>query len=115
MSTPIAFFARGKYWVNNHAHVLDATHFTVLEYLEKYINSINLEDYITGMAQPKMPQKRMNLIVVPLPPIEEQQEIVSKVNQLMQLCDELEQQVRQSKEEAEVLMQAVLREVLAAD
>lgn len=24
-STPIAFIARGKYWVNNHAHVLDAT------------------------------------------------------------------------------------------
>ena len=45
-------------------------------------------------------------------PLEVQQQIVSKVNQLMQLCDELEEQVKQSKEEAERLMQAVLREVL---
>ncbi|MGF7140038.1 restriction endonuclease subunit S [Roseimarinus sediminis] len=89
-STPIAFFARGKYWVNNHAHVLDASHFTILEYLEKYINGINLEDYITGMAQPKMPQKRMNIIPVPLPPLEEQKAIVSVVNQLFAEVEQLE-------------------------
>lgn len=41
--------------------------------------------------------------------LEVQQQIVSKFNQLMRLCDELEYQVRQSKEEAERLMQAVLR------
>ena len=65
----------------------------VLEYLEKYINAINLEDYITGMAQPKMPQKRMNLILIALPPIEEQKAIVQQVNALMALCDKLETEI----------------------
>lgn len=94
-STPIAFFARGKYWVNNHAHVIDATHFTVLEYLEKYINGIGLEDYLTGMAQPKMPQKRMNVIPVPLPPLEEQKTIVAIVNQLFAEVEQLEALTKQ--------------------
>ncbi|WP_282123611.1 restriction endonuclease subunit S [Algibacter mikhailovii] len=114
-STPIAFFARGKYWVNNHAHVLDATDFTILEYMEKYINAINLEDYITGMAQPKMPQKRMNLIVVPLPPIEEQKAIVQKVNALMALCDALEKEIETHQTTQEDWMRSCLREVFEGE
>jgi type I restriction enzyme S subunit len=110
-STPIAFFARGKYWVNNHAHVLDSPYMEVLEYLEVYINGISLVDYITGMAQPKMPQKRMNIIPVPLPSLEEQKSIVEKVNALMALCDELEQQIETSHTQVEQLMQSCLKEV----
>jgi len=88
-STPIAFIARGRYWVNNHAHVLDAISEDILKYLEIYINSINLEPFVTGMAQPKMNQAKMNSIPVALPPEGEQRRIVEKVDQLMTLCDEL--------------------------
>ena len=42
-------------------------------------------------------------------PLEDQQQIHSNVNQLMQQCDELEEQVKQSNEDAELLMQSVLR------
>lgn len=49
-------------------------------------------------------------LLIPLPPIKEQKRIVAKVEQLMQLCDELEAQVQQSKTDAEKLLQAVLRE-----
>jgi type I restriction enzyme S subunit len=110
-STPIAFFARGKYWVNNHAHVLDATEYEILEYLEVYINSISLEEYITGMAQPKMPQKRMNIIKVPLPSINEQKAIVEKVNSLIGLIDQLGQQIDTNQTQIEQLMQSCLKEV----
>lgn len=48
---------------------------------------------------------------IPLPPYEEQKAIVAKVKRLMALCDELEAQVSQSKQQAEDLMQAVVREV----
>jgi len=67
-STPIAFIAEGKYWVNNQSHVLDALNRTLLEYLRIFINSINLEPYLTGMAQPKMNQAQTNSIPVALPP-----------------------------------------------
>ncbi len=45
-SKPIAFFAEGKYWVNNHAHVLDTGKFINLDYIALYINSTSLITYI---------------------------------------------------------------------
>jgi type I restriction enzyme S subunit len=89
-STPIAFMARGKYWVNNHAHVLDGISEDLLRYIELHINGINLEPYVTGSAQPKMNQAKMNSIPIALPPLAEQKRIVAKVDELMALCDQLE-------------------------
>lgn len=74
-----AFFADGKYWVNNHAHVLDCTHKPILIYVAFVINSISLEQYITGSAQPKLSQDNLNRIPIPLPPIAEQCSIISAV------------------------------------
>jgi type I restriction enzyme S subunit len=89
-STPIAFLAHGKYWVNNHAHVIDATHRKLLDYLALFINSISLRPYVTGTAQPKMNQAKLNSILVAVPPLAEQSRIVTRVEELMQLCDALE-------------------------
>lgn len=89
-STPIAFIARGKYWVNNHAHVLDGISESFLRYIELFINAIDLKPYVTGTAQPKMNQAKMNGIPVALPPEAEQHRIVAKVDELMALCDRLE-------------------------
>ncbi len=89
-STPIAFLAHGKYWVNNHAHVVDATHHQLLDYLALFINSISLRPYVTGTAQPKMNQAKLNSILVAVPPLAEQSRIVTRVEELMQLCDALE-------------------------
>ncbi len=94
-STPIAFIAHGKYWVNNHAHVLDGISLEFLRYLEIYINSIDLQPYLTGMAQPKMNQAKMNSIPVPLPPLAEQHRILEKVDTLMTLCDLLDAQLKE--------------------
>lgn len=89
-STPIAFIARGKYWVNNHAHVLDGISEESLRYLELHINAIDLKPYVTGTAQPKMNQAKMNSIPIALPPEPEQLRIIAKVDELMALCDKLE-------------------------
>ena len=70
-STPIAFIAKGKYWVNNHAHVLDACCNLNLNYICYHINAISLAPYVTGTAQPKMNQENMNAIWIALPPLEE--------------------------------------------
>ncbi|MDW2123612.1 restriction endonuclease subunit S [Vibrio sp. 2033] len=107
-STPIAFMARGKYWVNNHAHVIDGISEDFLIYLSLYINSISLIPYITGIAQPKMNQAKMNSILVLLPPEKEQHRIVAKVDELMALCDKLEQQTESSIEAHQVLVTTLL-------
>lgn len=84
-STPIAFIANGKYWVNNHAHVLDCYAEDYLDFAMYYINSISLIPYVTGSAQPKLNQDNMNRIPVPLPPIAEQKRIVEKLEAMMKL------------------------------
>ena len=88
-STQIAFIASGRFWVNNHAHVLDSVELDALKYLAIFINSIDLRPYLTGIAQPKLNQARMNRIPVPLPPLAEQRRIVERVGQLIRRCDEL--------------------------
>ena len=83
-NTPIAFIAQsGKYWVNNHAHVLDCPYFPTLKYVESFINAISLAPYVTGTAQPKMNQEKMNSILIPLPPLAEQQRICEQIERLM--------------------------------
>jgi type I restriction enzyme, S subunit len=110
-STPIAFIARGKYWVNNHAHVLDGISEDFLKFIELHINAINLEKYITGSAQPKMNQAKMNSIPIALPPLAEQRRIVAKVEQLMTLVDELETHLTPTRTTAQNLLSALVAEL----
>ena len=114
-SKPIAFIAHGKYWVNNHAHVIDALNFDLLRYFEVFVNATNLEPYVTGTAQPKMNQAKMNSIPVALPPLPEQERIVAKVDELMRLCDALEERLARSQEQSERLLQAVLHAAFAEE
>lgn len=80
-STPIAFPASGKYWVNNHAHILKFESLTTQRFVELYLESIPLDDYITGAAQPKLNQKALNSIPIPVPPLTEQQRIVGLLDE----------------------------------
>ena len=94
---PNAFFAEGKYWVNNHAHILDATNKNLLDYVIIVINTISLDNYITGTAQPKLSQENLNKIPIPLPPLAEQYRILQKVEQLLTIVDAIEQLQEQLK------------------
>lgn len=53
-NTPIAFKASGKFWVNNHAHILAEKEEGILDYLEYYFSKLELTPYITGAVQPKL-------------------------------------------------------------
>jgi type I restriction enzyme M protein len=78
-STPIAFSVSGKCWVNNHAHVLRFQNPATQKLIELYLNSISIEQYVTGAAQPKLTQQALNDIPIPLPPLEMQKEIVAEI------------------------------------
>ncbi|RXT08837.1 restriction endonuclease subunit S [Ammoniphilus sp. CFH 90114] len=65
----------------------------------------------TGTTAQGIKASKLKQIIVPVPPLDEQKRIVEKVDQLMALCDALENTVMQSKQESEMLLQVVLQEV----
>ena len=87
--TPIAFSVSGKTWVNNHAHVLQFEDYETRRYVEIYLNSIDLTPYITGAAQPKLNQKNLNAIIIPLPEQEKRKKIVAILDRFDTLCNDL--------------------------
>ncbi|MFK4317512.1 type I restriction enzyme S subunit [Bacillus sp. RC145] len=70
----------------------------------------DIDKYINKTTQPNVGIKSIKQFFIPLPPLNEQKRIVEKVNQLMSLCNELEENIEQSKQESENLMKAVLQE-----
>jgi len=79
---PIAFSISGKTWVNNHAHALRFKEMTSQIFIEHYLNSIKLDDYISGMAQPKLNQKKLNSIAVPFPELAIQEQVIDVIVEL---------------------------------
>jgi len=73
---PLAIIARGKFWVNNHAHVLKPKYGN-LEYLAAVMEWLNYMPWISGAAQPKLTQDRLMNIAIVVPPREEQDRIVA--------------------------------------
>lgn len=106
--TPIAFTASGKIWVNNHAHILKFSNINTHKIVEYYLNHIDLLEYITGMAQPKLSQVNMNRIMIPVPPLAEQEKIVEQI-------EALEAQIAQAQkviDDAPQQKQAILQKYL---
>ena len=84
-STPIAFMASGKYWVNNHAHVVTESDKADLNYLCVALNRRDLIDYVTGSAQPKLNQANMNRIPIPVPPLSLQKDFARRITEIREL------------------------------
>ena len=101
--------------MNNHAHVLDGLSEDYLRFLELFINATDLKPFVTGTAQPKMNQKNMNRIPVALPPLSEQHRIVEKVDELMALCDRLEEARAAREDTRDRLTKASLTRLTAPD
>ena len=76
-SQPIAIIACGKYWVNNHAHIVKTKDIADIHYICYAINHLDITGYVTGSAQPKLSQGNLNKIKMQMPSIENQKKIVS--------------------------------------
>ena len=87
-STPIAFSISGKTWVNNHAHVLKFNNIYTQRFVEFYINQVDISQYITGAAQPKLSQANLNKICIPCPNIEVQEKIVREIESVIHIVEQ---------------------------
>ena len=97
----IAQIAKGKYWVNNHAHIIESNGLCNIQYICYLLNRIDLSGYITGSAQPKLNQDNLRKIEITLPPLKEQCRIAEFLNQFdnkielnRRINDNLEQQTQ---------------------
>ena len=105
-STPIAFSVSGKSWVNNHAHVVRFHDFATQKFIEVYFSLIDISEYITGTAQPKLNQAKLNTMLFCWPPLSLQKQFAAFVERV----DQQKQTVQQSLEKLELMKKALMQE-----
>ncbi|MEA5529941.1 restriction endonuclease subunit S [Dolichospermum sp. UHCC 0684] len=108
---PIAFSITGKTWVNNHAHVLRFKEKITQSFIEYYLNSISLESYVSGMAQPKLNQKSLNSIAIPIPPLPEQKRIVAIADEAFEGIDRAIRNTEKNLSNARELFESYLNSI----
>ena len=98
---PLAIIARGKFWVNNHAHILKPKRGNLV-YLANYMETLNYMAWISGAAQPKLTQDRLLSISIAVAPHEEQAGIVKhtarETQPLLKAINRLEREIELLRE-----------------
>lgn len=80
--TPIAFMASGKFWVNNHAHIVTGNERANTRYLQYSLQGMDISGYLTGAVMPKLTQGNMKKIELRCPPLHVQNDIVGVLGSL---------------------------------
>ena len=107
----IAFVVSGKFWVNNHAHILQANDNMNLHFISSILNHINITKYVTGSELKKLNKAQLNSIKIPLPPIKEQKQIAD----ILSTADEKLEVLRAKKDKYEELKKGLLQKLLSGE
>ena len=102
-NAPIAQIAKGKYWVNNHAHIVRNNKHSDLQYICYLLNNLDIAGYVTGSAQPKLSQGNLNKIKIQLPSLSTQQKISSILSSYDRLIENNTHRIRLLEQMAENL------------
>ena len=105
-STPIAFSVSGKVWVNNHAHVVRFESKATQKYIEVCFALTDISGSITGTAQPKLNQAKLNAMLFCIPPIELQEQFAAFVEQ----TDKSKLAIQESLTKLETLKKALMQQ-----
>lgn len=101
--TPVLQYVWGKFWVNNHAHVLRGKNRVCTEHLLLHLKNCNITAFVTGAVQPKLNQGNLNRIEFILPPPEISQAFAKTIEPLFA-------QIRANTDQSRTL--ATLRDTL---
>ena len=104
-SSPLCFIATGKYWVNNHAHVMRPKQGFDLRFVCEALESIDYTKYNTGTAQPKLNQEKCRQILFTYPCYEEQQCISSFLSSITKRIMDSEEQLSLLETQKKSLLQ----------
>ncbi|HNN98031.1 MAG TPA: restriction endonuclease subunit S, partial [Pseudomonadota bacterium] len=104
---PLALLARGKFWVNNHAHILRGKVSIADDtFLLACLNNADIKPFVTGAAQPKLSQANLRLIEIPFPPLP----IQKRVAGILSAYDELIENSQRRIKILETMARALYRE-----
>jgi type I restriction enzyme S subunit len=107
-----AFIADGKYWVNNHAHVIKPNRKLLIdEWIVYYFYFKDLKEFVTGLTVPKLNQGQLKIIPIPLPPLPTQQKIVAKIDAIFAEIDKAQAAAEANAKNAQALFQSYLTEI----
>ena len=105
-----AYKIKGKTWVNNHAHILSGKEgVSSNDFVLHYLNSINYREYVNGTTRLKLTKSSLVDIPFPLPSLEVQHAIVSKIEELLSELDKGKQQLETALQQLKIYRQAVLK------
>jgi type I restriction enzyme S subunit len=80
--TPIAFLATGKFWVNNHAHIVRGNDRADTRFLSYALSQTDIGGFLTGSTMPKLTQGNLNRLPIIAPPLAEQKVIAAVLGAL---------------------------------
>ncbi len=95
---PVCFLAKGKYWVNNHAHVLKSKEGFVNAFISNSMEHKDYSLYNTGMAMPKLNKEVCKRIPLTYPSKEEQQDIADYFQHLDSLIQSTAKKIESLKQ-----------------
>ncbi len=105
-----AYKIKGKTWVNNHAHVLQEVYnISINDFILHYLNSINYREYVNGTTRLKLTKGSLVEIPFPVPSIQTQQAIVSKIEELFSELDKGIEQLKIAQQQLKTYRQSVLK------
>ncbi len=104
-TTPIAFSVSGKVWVNNHAHVVRFKDKATQKYVEVAFSIMDISGFITGSAQPKLNQAKLNEMVFCKPPLELQNQFADFIAQI----DKSKSVIQKSLDETQLLFDSLMQ------
>ncbi|MCL4743466.1 MAG: restriction endonuclease subunit S [Phycisphaerales bacterium] len=110
-STPLAFVASGQYWVNNHAHIL-RPRVGPLSFWESLLQLAPLEPLVTGSAQPKLTKENLGTLPLPVPPLDEQQQIGQAIDSIRKRYDGVIGAVGQGLEQVKEYRQSLISDAV---
>ena len=109
---PIAWLAKGKFWVNNHAHVVEYNGRANLTFLSFQLNNIDISKFITGIDQFKLNRGNLNRISVYVPPLKLQNQFAEKIKLIEQQKELAKKELKESKDLFQALLQKAFNNTL---
>ena len=98
-NSPILHWVIGKIWVNNHAHILgEVPGCALLKYVYYVLSQTDVSDIVRG-TPPKLNQKNLKSIKIPIPPLEIQEKIVQILDKMTEYVTELTSELTSRKKQ----------------